>query len=139
MKASPARAAPASAVAATWERLRLLKGGRVNLIFLGPPGAGKGTQSKRLTARYGIPQLSTGDILRKAAADGTAVGKQAKTLMDAGKLVPEPIVNGIGEECLASDVCANGFLLDCFLPTVSQAQAPDAMLQHSGTKPDHVS
>jgi len=67
----------------------------VNLIFLGPPGAGKGTQSKRLAARYGIPQLSTGDILRKAVADGTALGKQAKALMDAGKLVPDEIVNGI--------------------------------------------
>ena len=110
----------------------------MNLIFLGPPGAGKGTQAKRLVDRFKIPQLSTGDILRKAVADGTSLGKQAKVLMDAGKLVPDPIVNGIVEECLASDVCTKGFLLDGFPRTVPQAQALDEMLQRRGRKLDHV-
>ena len=110
----------------------------MNLIFLGPPGAGKGTQSKRLTARYGIPQLSTGDILRKAAADGTALGKQAKTLMDAGKLVPDELVNGIVDEALASSMAAKGFLLDGFPRTVPQATALDEMLQRRGKRIDHV-
>ena len=110
----------------------------MNLIFLGPPGAGKGTQAKRLIDRFKIPQLSTGDILRKAVADGTSLGKQAKTLMDAGKLVPDPIVNGIVEECLASNVCARGFLLDGFPRTVPQAEALDEMLRRREKKIDHV-
>jgi adenylate kinase len=110
----------------------------VNVIFLGPPGAGKGTQAKRLTARFGIPQLSTGDILRKAVADGTALGKQAKALMDAGKLVPDDVVNGIVDEALASPLAANGFLLDGFPRTVPQAKALDEMLAQRGKKIDHV-
>jgi len=110
----------------------------VNVIFLGPPGAGKGTQAKRLTARFGIPQLSTGDILRKAVAAGTALGKQAKALMDAGKLVPDEIVNGIVDEALASPVAAKGFLLDGFPRTVPQAKALDEMLARRGKKIDHV-
>ena len=110
----------------------------MNLIFLGPPGAGNGTQAKRLTARLGIPQLSTGDILRKAVADGTALGRQAKVLMDAGKLVPDEIVNGIIDEALASPLAAKGFLLDGFPRTVPQATALDEMLQRRGRKIDHV-
>jgi len=110
----------------------------VNLIFLGPPGAGKGTQAKRLTARFGIPQLSTGDILRKAVADGTTLGKQAKVLMDAGKLVPDEIVNGIVDEALAIPMAAKGFLLDGFPRTVPQAKALDEMLQRRGKRIDHV-
>jgi len=104
----------------------------MNLIFIGPPGAGKGTQAKRLIARYGIPQLSTGDILRKAVADGMALGKQAKGLMDAGKLVPDAIVNGIVDEALAGPSAAKGFLLDGFPRTVPQAEALDQMLQARG-------
>src|ERR1700682_4846396 len=103
MKVSRVRAAPASAVAAPqgpgrlgWREWPDPEGEAVNVIFLGPPGAGKGTQAKLLSARYGIPQLSTGDILRKAVADGTALGKQAKALMDAGKLVPDEIEDGRG-------------------------------------------
>jgi len=110
----------------------------VNVILLGPPGAGKGTQAKRLTARYGIPQLSTGDILRKAVADGTPLGKKAKALMDAGKLVPDEIVNAIIEEALASPRAAKGFLLDGFPRTVPQATALDEMLQRRGKRIDHV-
>jgi adenylate kinase len=110
----------------------------VNLIFLGPPGAGKGTQAKRLTARLGIPQFSTGDILRKAVADGTPLGKKAKALMDAGKLVPDEIVNGIVDEALASPDCAKGFLLDGFPRTIPQAVALDEMLQRRGRKIDRV-
>ena len=110
----------------------------MNLIFLGPPGAGKGTQSKRLSARFGIPQLATGDILRKAVADGTSLGRKAKVLMDAGKLVPDEIVNGIIDEALASPACADGFLLDGFPRTVPQAVALDEMLQKRGRKIDHV-
>ena len=110
----------------------------MNLIFLGPPGAGKGTQSQRLVARLGIPQLSTGDILRKARALGTALGKQAAELMDAGKLVSDEIVNGIIDEALASPVAANGFLLDGFPRTVPQATELDEILQRRGRKIDHV-
>ncbi|OLC19094.1 MAG: adenylate kinase [Deltaproteobacteria bacterium 13_1_40CM_68_24] len=110
----------------------------MNVILLGPPGAGKGTQAKRLTARYGIPQLSTGDILRKAVADGTPLGKKAKALMDAGKLVPDEIVNAIIEEALASPRAAKGFLLDGFPRTVPQATALDEMLQRRGKRIDHV-
>jgi adenylate kinase len=110
----------------------------VNVIFLGPPGAGKGTQAKRITARFGIPQLSTGDILRKAVADGTALGKKAKALMDAGKLVPDEIVNGIIDEALGDPSAAKGFLLDGFPRTVPQATALDEMLQRRGRKIDHV-
>jgi adenylate kinase len=110
----------------------------VNVILFGPPGAGKGTQAKRLTGRFGIPQLSTGDILRKAAADGTPLGKKAKTLMDAGKLVPDEIVNGIIDEALASPQAASGFLFDGFPRTVPQATALDEMLQRRGKRIDHV-
>ena len=110
----------------------------MNLIFLGPPGAGKGTQAKRLVERFQIPQLSTGDILRKAVADGTALGKKAKALMDAGKLVPDEVVNGIIDEALASPQAARGFLLDGFPRTVAQATALDEMLARRGKKIDHV-
>lgn len=110
----------------------------MNLIFLGPPGAGKGTQAKRLVGRYGIPQLSTGDILRQAVRDGTALGQQAKALMEAGKLVPDEIVNGIIEEALVSPQAARGFLLDGFPRTVPQATALDEMLQRRGRRIDHV-
>jgi adenylate kinase len=110
----------------------------VNVILLGPPGAGKGTQAKRLTARYGIPQLSTGDILRKAVADGTPLGKKAKALMDAGKLVPDGIVNAIIDEALGSPHAAKGFLLDGFPRTVPQATALDEMLQRRGKRIDQV-
>jgi adenylate kinase len=110
----------------------------VNLIFLGPPGAGKGTQAQRLVQRLRIPQLSTGDVLRKAVAQGTELGKQAKTLMESGKLVPDALVNGIVEGALADPSVANGFLLDGFPRTVPQAEALDAMLKKRGRRIDAV-
>jgi adenylate kinase len=110
----------------------------VNLIFLGPPGAGKGTQAQRLAQRLQIPQLSTGDILRKAVAAGTELGRQAKVLMDAGNLVPDAVVNGIIDEALAQPAQARGFLLDGFPRTVPQAEALDAMLARHGRRIDHV-
>lgn len=110
----------------------------MNLIFLGPPGAGKGTQAQRLVQRFGIPQLSTGDILRKAVAQGTELGRKAKVLMEAGKLVPDELVNGIIDDALADPAAARGFLLDGFPRTVAQAQALDAMLQRRGARIDHV-
>jgi adenylate kinase len=110
----------------------------VNVIFLGPPGAGKGTQAKRLVARLGIPQLSTGDILRNAVAAGTPLGRQAKALMDAGKLVPDEVVNGVIEEALDSPEAAKGFLFDGFPRTVAQATALDEMLRRRRKKIEHV-
>jgi adenylate kinase len=110
----------------------------VNLIFLGPPGAGKGTQAQRLVQRLGIPQLSTGDILRKAVAQGTELGKQAKSLMESGMLVPDALVNGIVEGARAAPSVANGFLLDGFPRTVPQAEALDAMLKKRGKRVDAV-
>ena len=110
----------------------------MNVIFLGPPGAGKGTQAKRLVARLGIPQLSTGDILRNAVAAGTPLGRQAKALMDAGKLVPDEVVNGVIEEALDSPEAAKGFLFDGFPRTVAQATALDEMLRRRGKKIEHV-
>ena len=120
-------------------RLNFLMGSRfVNLIFLGPPGAGKGTQAQRLITRLNIPQLSTGDILRKAVAAGTELGLQAKTIMEAGKLVPDDVVNGIIDGALAKPELAKGFLLDGFPRTVAQAEALDAMLGKRQAKIDHV-
>ncbi|MBS2022070.1 MAG: adenylate kinase [Deltaproteobacteria bacterium] len=110
----------------------------MNIIFLGPPGAGKGTQAQRLIARLGIPQLSTGDVLRKAVAAGTELGKQAKALMEAGKLVPDEVVNGIVDGAIDGPAFANGFLLDGYPRTVPQAEALDAMLKKRGKRIDHV-
>lgn len=110
----------------------------MNLIFLGPPGAGKGTQAQRLVQRLSIPQLSTGDILRAAVAQGTPLGKQAKSLMESGKLVPDALVNGIVEAALAGPAAARGFLLDGFPRTVPQAEALDEMLRKGGRGVDAV-
>ena len=95
----------------------------MKMIFLGPPGAGKGTQAVRVCERLGIPQISTGDILRRAIKDQTETGLAAKSYIDKGQLVPDSVVIDIVRERLAQDDCANGYLLDGFPRTVPQAQA----------------
>ncbi|HEX15603.1 MAG: adenylate kinase [Deltaproteobacteria bacterium] len=110
----------------------------MNLIMLGPPGSGKGTQAKRLTERFGIPQISTGDILREAVKEGTPLGKEAKRYMDEGKLVPDEVVVGIVRERLKEPDCEKGFILDGFPRTVAQAEALDRILEEMGRKIDHV-
>jgi adenylate kinase len=106
--------------------------GKPRLIFLGPPGVGKGTQAQRLSAEEGIPQISTGDILRDAIKKGTQLGQQAKTYMEAGKLVPDEVVIGIIREKLGDSDSSAGFILDGFPRTVAQAEALDRMLQQMG-------
>ena len=110
----------------------------MRLIFLGPPGAGKGTQAKLLTEKYGIPQLSTGDMLRAAVAAGTDVGKRAKAVMDAGQLVSDAIVNEIVSDRIDSPDCAKGFILDGYPRTVPQAEALDQILAGKGIALDAV-
>lgn len=103
----------------------------MNLIFLGPPGAGKGTQSDAICSKFSIPKISTGDILRQARKDQTELGKRAETFMLAGKLVPDEIVIGIVNERLAQDDCSRGFILDGFPRTVGQADALSSLLGNS--------
>lgn len=104
----------------------------MRLILLGPPGAGKGTQAQRIVEKHGIPQLSTGDMLRAAVAAQTEVGKRAKEVMDAGKLVSDDIVNAIVSERIDAPDCARGFILDGYPRTLVQADAVDAMLKSKG-------
>jgi adenylate kinase len=99
-----------------------------NLILLGPPGAGKGTQAGRIVERYGIPHISTGDILRAAVKNQTAMGLEAKRYMDAGDLVPDSVVIGIVKDRLQEPDTVNGFLMDGFPRTIPQAEALDQML-----------
>ncbi len=110
----------------------------MNLILLGPPGAGKGTQATRLMKERGLVQLSTGDMLRAAVAAGTPVGLQAKAVMAAGELVSDAIVNGILSERLDHDDARAGFILDGYPRTAMQAEALDAMLTEKGLHLDHV-
>ncbi len=95
----------------------------MRLILLGAPGAGKGTQSKQLTKRYGIPQISTGDILRAAIASGSELGKQVKEIVESGRLVPDELVIALVDERIKQADCRDGFLLDGFPRTVAQAEA----------------
>jgi adenylate kinase len=110
----------------------------VRLILLGPPGVGKGTQAKILVQELGIPQLSTGDILRSAIAAKTPMGLAAKEVMDRGDLVSDDIVNGIVSERIDQADCARGFILDGFPRTIVQADALGAMLTQKGLKLDGV-
>ncbi|KAF0218095.1 MAG: adenylate [Geobacteraceae bacterium] len=110
----------------------------MNLILLGPPGAGKGTQAKILVKKFDIPQVSTGDILRAAVKDQTPMGIRAKGYMDEGALVPDEVVVGIVEERLAKPDCGKGFILDGFPRTVGQADALKKMLAGLGKSIEHV-
>ncbi|MBQ6399688.1 MAG: adenylate kinase [Clostridia bacterium] len=97
----------------------------MNIIFLGPPGAGKGTQAQRICSALSIPQISTGDILRRAMKEGTETGLKAKKFIDAGQLVPDEVIIDIVKERLAQDDCGKGYILDGFPRTVPQAEALD--------------
>ena len=110
----------------------------MNLILLGPPGAGKGTQSQILAEKLQIPQLSTGDMLRAAVAAGTPIGLKAKELMAAGSLVPDDVVVGIIVDRIADADCGRGFILDGFPRTLPQAAAFDALLKSKDLKLDGV-
>jgi len=102
------------------------------IILLGPPGAGKGTQAKKLTSEFSIPQISTGDMLRESVKNGTELGKKAKSFMDSGGLVPDEVVIGIVKERLAAKDCEKGFILDGFPRTIPQAQALDRVTKELG-------
>lgn len=101
----------------------------LNIIIMGPPGAGKGTQSEFIVKTYGIPHISTGDMFREAASNGTKLGLEAKSFMDRGELVPDSVTIGIVKERLSKDDCAKGFLLDGFPRTLVQAEALKEMLK----------
>lgn len=107
---------------------------QLNLILLGPPGAGKGTQAERLTEDFDLPHVSTGDMLRAAVKEGTELGRQAEPLMKAGQLVPDDLVIGIIREWLGSGAAADGFLMDGFPRTIGQAEALNEVLEGLGRK-----
>ncbi len=104
----------------------------MRLLLFGPPGVGKGTQAKLLAEEFGIAHISTGDMLRSAVAEGTALGKKAKAIMDAGQLVPDDVMIGIVEEVLQSPKVAKGFILDGFPRTLDQARALNTLMEKNG-------
>ena len=104
----------------------------LNLILLGPPGAGKGTQAQRLREDFRLPYIPTGDILRAAVAEGTEIGQEAKAHMDAGELVPDDVITGVIIERIEEDDCADGFILDGFPRTLSQAESLESELNSVG-------
>lgn len=108
------------------------------LLLLGPPGAGKGTQAQRLVAKLGVPQVSTGDMLRAAVAACSALGKQAEACMDRGELVPDAVVIGVAEERLRQADTSGGFVLDGFPRNETQARALDALLEKLGRRLERV-
>lgn len=110
----------------------------VRVIFLGPPGAGKGTQARRLAVEWGVPQVATGDMLREAAQNGTRLGIEAKRYMDTGALVPDDVVIGLVDERLGQADAARGWVLDGFPRTVAQAEALHRLLHGKGVELDRV-
>ncbi|AXI00393.1 adenylate kinase [Sporosarcina sp. PTS2304] len=110
----------------------------MNIVLMGLPGAGKGTQADKIVEKYGIPHISTGDMFRAAIKDGTELGVKAKSFMDQGALVPDEVTIGIVRERLSKSDCDKGFLLDGFPRTVPQAQALDALLEDLGKKIEYV-
>lgn len=108
------------------------------ILFLGAPGAGKGTQASLIAKKLNIPHISTGDIFREAVSKGTELGRKAKEYMDRGELVPDEVVIGIVKERLSQEDCRNGFVLDGFPRTVAQAEALDKVLEDLGAKLDFV-
>lgn len=110
----------------------------MNIMLFGAPGAGKGTQAKFLIEKYGIPQISTGDILRAAIKEGTPMGLEAKKVMDEGKLVSDAIIVGIIKDRLAQEDCKKGFILDGFPRTIAQAEALESLMNEMGIKLDKV-
>ncbi len=110
----------------------------MRLLILGPPGAGKGTQAKKLAEHLGIPQISTGDMLRAAVAAGTVLGREAKQFMDRGELVPDDVIVGLVRERVRQPDCAGGYILDGYPRTVPQAEALQALLQALRTPLDRV-
>ncbi|MFY9397008.1 MAG: adenylate kinase [Desulfomonilia bacterium] len=110
----------------------------MNIILIGPPGAGKGTQAKRMIDRLGVPQISTGDMFRAAVKEGSPMGKKAKEYMDKGALVPDDVVIGVVKERFEKPDIKKGFILDGFPRTLDQAKALDKLLADMGSKLDHV-